>query len=110
MDTAESAATQTKGGEVPLFGARKKARELVKEMADLRAELDRLGGMTVIELEDRREKLAAEITSQQEQIETERVAAQEVLEREAGEATAALNTAIEAGSEKKAELESRFWS
>ncbi len=108
MDTTESDATETNGREVPLFGARRKARELVQEVADLRADLDRLGGMTVIELEDRRDKLAAEITSQQEQLETERSAAKEAQEREAGEATAALHAELATGAEEMAKLETQL--
>lgn len=57
--------------EIPLFGARSKARELAAELTQLRAELDRLraemsrlGVLSTIELEQYRERLNREIADQ----------------------------------------------
>ncbi|PWR11147.1 DUF4041 domain-containing protein [Micromonospora acroterricola] len=57
--------------EIPLFGARTKARELAAEVTHLRAELERarlemnrLGVLPAIELEQYRERLTREITEQ----------------------------------------------
>lgn len=57
---------------VPLFGARKKARELAVEVADLRAQLERLGGLSVIELEEKSRQLGLEVDEQRQVFETER--------------------------------------
>ncbi|MET8197980.1 hypothetical protein [Micromonospora taraxaci] len=57
--------------EIPLFGARAKARELAAEVTLLRAELERvraelnrLGVLPAVELEQYRERLTREITEQ----------------------------------------------
>jgi hypothetical protein len=61
MATEESTAAVTEDvPSVPLFGVRKRARELASEVAELRTQLDRLGGLSVIELETRRDALSAE--------------------------------------------------
>jgi predicted nuclease with TOPRIM domain len=57
---------------VPLFGARKKARELAVEVADLRAQLQCLGGLSVIELEEKSRELGLEVDEQRQVFETER--------------------------------------
>jgi len=57
---------------VPLFGARKKARELAAEVADLRAQLERLGGLSVIELEEKSRQLGQEVDEQRQVLEAER--------------------------------------
>jgi hypothetical protein len=57
---------------VPLFGARKKARELAAEVADLRAQLERLGGLSVIELEEKGRQLSQEVDEQRQVFEAER--------------------------------------
>jgi hypothetical protein len=89
--------------DVPLFGARRKARELASEVAELRVHLDRLGGLTVIELEGKRDALAAEIIAQLAQVETDRAEAAAALERQAIDAGAALKADIAAaGVEKRA--------
>jgi hypothetical protein len=93
---------------VPVFGARKKARELAAQVVELRAQLDRLGGLTVIELEDRRDALEAEVTAQRVQIETERSEASAALEQKAAEAGAALKAELEAASAEKASLEQQL--
>jgi hypothetical protein len=90
---------------VPVFGARKKARELATEVVALRAQLDRLGGLTVIELEGKRDSLQAEVAAQQERIETERAEATAALEEQAVEAGAALKSELEAAATEKASLD-----
>ena len=71
-----------RGTDVPLFGARGKARELAAEVTELRSEVERLGRLGVLpvaELEQHREQLEREIAAQREQLERERVnAAQQV--------------------------------
>jgi hypothetical protein len=57
---------------VPLFGARKKARELATEVADLRAQLERLGGLSVIELEEKSRQLGQEVDQQRQVLNAER--------------------------------------
>jgi hypothetical protein len=100
MSTAETGVDQG----VPLFGARKRARELAAEVAELRGQLDRLGGLTVLELEDRRRELTEEMAAQREQLESERDAAAAALSSQAEEATAALDAELSAKTEQKAEL------
>jgi hypothetical protein len=90
---------------VPVFGARKKARELATEVVALRAQLDRLGGLSVIELEGKRDSLQAEVVAQQQRIEAERAEATAALEEQAGEASAALKSELEATATEKASLD-----
>jgi Domain of unknown function (DUF4041)/T5orf172 domain len=101
----EGIATEAEVPNVPVFGARKRARELAIEVADLRSQLDRLGGLSVIELEARREALADEIAEQEQRIETERSEAAAALEQKAAEAGAALKSELEALGEEKASLD-----
>ena len=70
---------------IPVFGARKKARELAGEVARLRGELDRLGVLSVVELEQRRSTLAAEIETETARLEQERRDAAGRRRREMGE-------------------------
>jgi hypothetical protein len=93
---------------VPVFGARKKARELAAQVVELRAQLDRLGGLTVIELEDRRDALEAEIAAQRVEIETERSQASAALEQKAAEAGAALKAELAAASAQKISLDQKL--
>src|SRR4051794_2677183 len=46
---------------VPWFGARKVALELAEEVKRLRQQMERLGGMSVLELEERKEILNLEM-------------------------------------------------
>src|SRR6185295_19801407 len=64
---------------VPWFGARKMARALSSEVQDLRAErdgmreqIDRLGILTILQLESRRADLEREIAAQGSRLEQER--------------------------------------
>jgi hypothetical protein len=109
MATEESSAAVTaEVPSVPVFGARKKARELATEVAELRTQLDRLGALSVIQLEANRDALAAEITTQQQQIETERSEAAEALEQQAAEAGAALSSELETVAAEKSSLDQQL--
>jgi DNA repair exonuclease SbcCD ATPase subunit len=89
---------------VPLFGARRKARELVKEVEDLRAKLDRLGAFSVLELEAQRDALRAEIEDQRQRLEEERKDAEVQLIRQAEESQASLQEELEAAKNERDEL------
>lgn len=93
---------------VPMFGARKKARELAVEVAELRGQLERLGGLEVIELETKREGLTTEISAQRERIENEKAEATAALEAQAAEAGASLKAELAAATEEKASLEQQL--
>jgi hypothetical protein len=93
---------------VPMFGARRRARELVKEVTELRAQLDRLGGLTVIELEAKRDALESEVGAQQAQIESDRVEAAAALEQQAMDAGAALKADLAAAEVEKRALDERL--
>jgi hypothetical protein len=71
---------------VPLFGARKRARALAQEIDRLREAQERLGILSVVELEKRKEELEAEIPVLEGQLAQQRADAAAVLEREAAEA------------------------
>jgi DNA repair exonuclease SbcCD ATPase subunit len=94
--------------DIPVFGARKKAKQLAAEVATLRAELERLGAMSVIELEQRREALEQEVAGHAAQLEAEQLAAAEALERQAVEAKADLETEIAAATEEVGKLDLRL--
>jgi hypothetical protein len=93
---------------VPVFGARKKAKQLAAEVAGLRQELDRIGALSVIELEQRRQALAQEIEEQGTQLEAERVAAAQERESEAAEAKQALEAEIAQATEEAGQLDLRL--
>ena len=101
MNTDESGQSVVVDRSVPLFGARKRARELADEVGELKSQLDRLGGLTVLELESKRDALAVEIASQQEQLASDKAAAEEALAQQAREATESLSADLaEATAEK----------
>lgn len=93
---------------VPLFGARRKARELVKEVEELRSQLDRLGAFSVIELEKQRNVLGVEIEAQRNQLEEERREAELQLARQAEESKASLQQELEAARKERGELHNRL--
>jgi hypothetical protein len=73
-------------GKIPLFGARKLARALMGEVSSLQVEcsqqkdqLERLGVLTVIELERLKATLEREITTQQQQLQQDRAEAAEAI-------------------------------
>jgi hypothetical protein len=57
---------------VPFLGARKKAHELANEVVLLEQALDRVGGLSLLEVEERRDALSAEIEVQRIALEHER--------------------------------------
>jgi len=89
-------ATQASGAaphppeKIPFFGARRRARELSAELAELRRRTDELGLLSLVELDARRQALTNEIEQQARRLNAERDAAQAALRREADEASAAL--------------------
>jgi hypothetical protein len=83
---------------IPLFGARRRARELEAELAASRAELARIGGLSLVEIERRRDVVAAQVERQAALLESERLEAQAARERERAEATKSL-------AEERARLE-----
>lgn len=93
---------------VPVFGARKKAKELAREVSELRQQLDRLGGLSVLELEAKRDALDIEIAAQRELPESEKTAAAQALEQQAAEASAALSAELAAATEQKASLDQQI--
>jgi hypothetical protein len=108
MDTDESGSAGAGEHGVPLFGARKRAKELIGEVAELRTQLDRLGGLTVLELESRRDGLMAEIATQQEELQAEKANAEQALALQTTEATAALNAELAAATAQKVALEQQL--
>lgn len=71
---------------VPLFGARNRARELAAEVDRLRGEQERLGLLTVVELERRRDDLRAENATLAAQLDQQRQEATAALSRETADA------------------------
>lgn len=111
MDTeGGSTSSEMQTVSVPVFGARKKAKELAAQVNELREQLDRLGGLTVLELESKRDALQVEITHQREQLETEKSEATRAVEEQAAEANAALSAQLAAATEEKAALNERLTS
>ncbi|MBK5233609.1 MAG: DUF4041 domain-containing protein [Thermoleophilia bacterium] len=55
--------SQSQGDSIPVFGARKKAKELAAQVARLESQIEQLGIKSAIELEEHRDKLRAEIAS-----------------------------------------------
>lgn len=93
---------------VPVFGARKKAKELAREVSELRQQLDRLGGLSVLELEAKRDALDIEIAAQRELLESEKTTAARALEQQAAEASSALSAELAAATEQKASLDQQI--
>ncbi|HEU5373697.1 MAG TPA: DUF4041 domain-containing protein [Gaiellaceae bacterium] len=60
------------GTRAPLFGARRRVKELAAEVAELRSQLDRVGGLTLLEVERRRAEATAELEEQRTRLERER--------------------------------------
>ncbi|MET8153679.1 DUF4041 domain-containing protein [Actinoplanes sp. NPDC049668] len=84
--SAASAPAPAQDADIPLFGARGKARELATEVTQLRADLERLraemgrlGVLSAIELEQYREKLGREVAEQTARAQAEQAALQQRL-------------------------------
>lgn len=87
--------------DIPRFGARSKARELGAEVERLRTEMDRLGILSVADLEQRREELQGQVDGLQRQI-AERA---EELERQDQQRAERLARDAQAQAERLAEQE-----
>lgn len=116
---AAPTATTTK---IPIFGARAKARQLAadvrrltEEAASLRldvvwlkAALERLGALTVAELEQRRDQLENGIAQQTAALQQQRVEHAAQLERQAAEIAERSRTEVAAAEARKLELEGQL--
>jgi ABC-type phosphate transport system auxiliary subunit len=71
---------------VPLFGARRRVKELAEEVVELRSQLDRVGGLTLLEVQQRQAEIAAELDEQRLRLERERAEASTALAAEKAEA------------------------
>ncbi|MEX2108665.1 MAG: DUF4041 domain-containing protein [Solirubrobacterales bacterium] len=90
---------------VSFFGARKKAKEMAAEVASLREDLDRLGALSILELEERRSSLQRDIDQQLGQLESDKQAAAAELEKQASDATESLERELAQASAEKAQLD-----
>jgi Domain of unknown function (DUF4041)/Meiotically up-regulated gene 113 len=96
------------GEAIPIFGARKRAKELAAEVTRLTEQLDRLGAFSVVELEEMRDSLGREIDEQRSQLATEREEAMADLALQAKAAEEALRTELAALEAEKASLDHRL--
>jgi hypothetical protein len=93
---------------VPIFGARRRAKELAAEVTGLRQQLDRLGAFSVIELEETREGLGREIDEQRAALAKEREEARAELALRASLAEEALRKELATLGEEKVGLDERL--
>lgn len=82
------------GAKVSFFGARGKAKELGAEVALLRDQLDRTGALSLLEVEEQRDRLAAEIRGQTKEFEKEKAEADAELARLREEIVVTEETAV----------------
>src|SRR5207253_910902 len=94
--------------EIPTFGARRKARELAKEVEELRGHLDRLGAFSTIELEQRRDALESQIETQRAQLEERQKEAELQLIQQAEEAKSSLQQELASAGRERDELTQRL--
>jgi hypothetical protein len=92
---------------VPLFGARKRARELAAEAEHLRAQLERLGGLSLLEVQTRRQALAEEIAQEEGRLEQRRADALASLARERAEAAEQASNEAAVARTHQQQLEAR---
>jgi hypothetical protein len=95
-------------GDIPLFGARKRAKELNAEVARLREQLERLGGLSLLEVEERRAKVSAEIEQETARLEQERRDAAATLQREREGATAQAREELSSLQAEHQQLDARL--
>jgi hypothetical protein len=88
---------------IPVFGGRKRAKELAGEVARLREDLDRIGGLSLIEVEERRLALESEVKDEAVRLDTARRDAEAMLERSLEEARAKTRKEIDE-TEKERQL------
>lgn len=83
-----SASARSDDMRVPFFGARRRVKELEIEVVGLRAQLDRVGGLTLLEVERRRSDATAELEEQRIRLDHERADAATALAVDRSEAEA----------------------
>jgi len=88
VDRGHDARHAQEAADIPIFGARSKARELASEVERLRAEMARLGLLSVVDLERRRDELTAEIAGQQSRLQADLAAHGNAIAQQAGRAQA----------------------
>lgn len=79
---------------IPLFRGRSRAREFAAQLDELRSRVDRLGLLSVVELESRRASLEAETATLAESLERERAQAAAEVERETADTRAREERAV----------------
>lgn len=95
-------------GDIPRFGARKRAKELSAEVARLREQLERVGALSLLEVEERRAKVSAEIEQETERLEQERRDAAATLQREREEAGAQARQELSVLQAEQQQLDARL--
>jgi hypothetical protein len=94
--------------QIPFLGARRRARELAAEVAELRVDQERLGLRSVVELEQMRGTLAGEIEAQRMALAATREQAKAALTAELQNDRLAADERLEATRTAAVELESRL--
>lgn len=94
-DVVASAAMRPADTRVPLFGARRRVKELAAEVADLRSQLERVGGLSLFEVERRRSEVAVELEEQRVRLERERAEAASALAADRAETEAEKRKLVE---------------
>lgn len=108
MGAGEVQASTPAEESVPIFGARKRARELMVEAGHLREQLERLGVFSITELEQLRDGLRQETEEQRTQLTTEREEAAAEIARQAQEAQEVLQGELASLDKEKSELDGRL--
>ncbi len=93
---------------LPLFGVRKRARELAEALAALQRRTEELGLLSAVELQARRDALAAEIATQERQLRTDREKAEAEMTRERDHHRASLEKQTVDAARRKQELEGQL--
>jgi Domain of unknown function (DUF4041)/T5orf172 domain len=93
---------------IPVFGARKRAKELAAEADRLRGELDRLGALSLVEIEDRRKSLAAEIEREGARLDQQRAEVSAAIEHDRAEAAERARREAAAAETTQQQLEARI--
>lgn len=109
--SAEGISRESPGAErtrVPWLGARGRARELADEVEELRAQLERLGAWSFVELERQRDELEREIAEQTAALERQRQDASAEAERRRTEAEARLERDLAEGRRESERLAARL--
>jgi Domain of unknown function (DUF4041)/T5orf172 domain len=102
---ADASAVAAQSGHVPLFGARAQARTLAVQLAELQERADRLGLLSVIELEERNASLAAQAAELESRIEADGREASARVEKEAESARERARARITMLTTRQNELE-----